>query len=129
MKRNPHSPLSWRERQIMDVLYERGRATAAQIQEDLPDPPGYSAVRALLAKLVAKGHVAFEYDGPRHVYQPTVPRESAREPALDRLVDTFFEGSPTTLIAALLDRRSSDLSDDELSTLVEMIEDARRRGR
>lgn len=126
---NPFQNLSRRERQIMDSLYRRGSATASEVQGDLPDPPGYSAVRAMLAKLVEKGHITHEYDGPRYIYRPSVSPESARAPALDRVVDTFFGGSASRTIAALLDRRSTEIDEAELEILSRMIEEARRRGR
>jgi predicted transcriptional regulator len=113
----------------MDSVYRRGSATVTDIQGDLPDPPGYSAVRAMLRTLVEKGHLKHEWDGPRYLYRPTVPRESARESALKRLVATFFDGSEASTIAALLDRGAADMGEDELARLAEMIEDARRRGR
>src|SRR5438128_478613 len=95
--------LSRRERQIMDVIYRRGRATAAEVLEELPDPPSYSAVRALLRLLEEKGHVKHEQDGPRYVFTPTVTRERARRSALKHVVRTFFDGSATDAVAALLD--------------------------
>jgi len=126
---NPHIGLSRRERQIMDALYRRGSASGPEIQEDLPDPPSYSAVRAMLAKLVAKGHVTHEYDGPRYIYRPLIPRESAQEPALNRVVDTFFGGSAVQAIAALLDQRSTEIEEGELDRLGKLIEEMKRRGR
>jgi BlaI family transcriptional regulator, penicillinase repressor len=124
-----HHHLTRRERQIMDVLYRRESATAADVQAELPDPPSYSAVRALLRKLEEKGHVRHEWDGPRYVYRPTLPRESARDGALDRLIATFFGGSAVGTIAALLDRASSELGEEDLAELERLIEEARRRGR
>ena len=123
------APLSRRERQILDAIYACGRATAAEVLEGLPDPPSYSAVRAMLVKLEAKGHVRHVQDGPRYVYLPTVPREKARTPALERLVRTFFEGSVSKTVAALLDRGATELSDEELDQLSVMIERARKGGR
>ncbi len=129
MAAKPTSPLSRRERQIMDVIYARGRATAAEVLAGLPDPPGYSAVRAMLVKLEGKGHVRHTQDGPRYVYLPTVPREKARASAMERLVRTFFEGSVSKTVAALLDRGATELTDGELDQLSEMIERARKGGR
>ncbi len=129
MATKPTSPLSRRERQIMDAIYARGRATAAEVLQNLPDPPSYSAVRAMLVKLEAKGHVRHTQDGPRYVYQPTVPREKARASAMERLVRTFFEGSVSKTVAALLDRGATELTDGELDQLSEMIERARKGGR
>jgi predicted transcriptional regulator len=120
-------PLSRRERQILDVLYTRGSATAADVLDALPDPPSYSAVRALLRILESKGHARHEQQGNRYVYVPVVPRDSARRSALTRIVKTFFEGSAAQAAAALLD--SSTLSDDEFKHLSSLIERARREGR
>ena len=121
--------LSRRERQIMDSIFRRGRATAAEVLEDLPDPPGYSAVRAMLRKLQDKGHVQVAQDGPRYVYSPTVPRDEAQESALQRLVRTFFGGSPGRAAAALLDMDSAHLSEKELDELAALIERSRKGGR
>src|SRR5262245_61691249 len=122
-----NDPLSRRERQILDLLYAHGSATAADVQHSLPDPPSYSAVRALLRILETKGHARHEQQGTRYVYLPVVPRDSARQSALTRLVKTFFEGSAAQAAAALLD--SSTLSKDELEHLSSLIERARREGR
>jgi predicted transcriptional regulator len=119
--------LSRRERQIMDVIYRRGRATAAEVLEDIPDPPSYSAVRALLRLLEDKGHVHHEQDGPRYVYLPTVNRERARRSALTHVVRTFFDGSATDAVAALLDTDAMDHA--ELDRLSALIEQARKEGR
>jgi predicted transcriptional regulator len=121
--------LSRRERQIMDVIYERGRATAAEVMEGLPDPPSYSAVRALLRVLEDKGHLKHESEGPRYVFMPTVARERARKSALRQLLKTFFDGSTEQAVAALLDLSSSKLSDDELNRLSDLIDQARKEGR
>ena len=120
--------LSRRERQIMDVIYRRGRATAAEVLEGLPDPPSYSAVRALLRLLEEKGHVHHEQDGPRYVYVPTVARDRARRTALKHVVRTFFDGSATEAVAALLDGETR-LADAELDRLSALIEQARKEGR
>jgi predicted transcriptional regulator len=129
MNEPAHLDLSRRERQIMDILYRRGRAAAAQVLADLPDPPSYSAVRALLRVLEEKGHVAHEQDGPRYVYRPTVPRDEARDSAMRRLVRTFFDGSTEKAVAAFLDLSVAELSDEELERLAELIEQAREEGR
>ena len=121
--------LSRRERQIMDVIYRLGRATAAEVLENLPDAPSYSAVRALLRVLEDKGHVKHAEDGPRYVYLPTVPREKARRSALRQLVNTFFDGSAEQAVAALLDLSSDRLSPDELERLAGVIASARKEGR
>jgi BlaI family penicillinase repressor len=128
MPKPPLTQLSRRERQIMDVLFKRGRATAAEIQAGLPDPPGYSAVRALLRVLEDKGAVRHEQDGPRYAYRPTMARESARRSALHHLLHTFFDDSPEQAVAALLDRSVTDLSDAELDRLAALIEQARKAG-
>lgn len=120
--------LSRRERQIMDVLYRRRKATAADVREEMPDPPSYSAVRAMLRILEEKGHVRHEPDGPRYVYLPTVGRERAKRSALRHLVNTFFEGSAEQVIAALLDVSAADMSDAELSRLSALIANARKEG-
>ncbi|HJU90025.1 MAG TPA: BlaI/MecI/CopY family transcriptional regulator [Gemmatimonadaceae bacterium] len=125
----PTPQLSRRERQIMDVLYREGRATAAEVLEQLPDPPSYSAVRAMLRVLEEKGHVKHEQDGPRYIYLPTVPREKARRSALRHLVRTFFDGSTEATVAALLDLSDSKISDAELQRLSKLIEQAKQEGR
>src|SRR3954469_19728242 len=120
--------LSRRERQIMDVIYRRGRATAAEVLEDIPDPPGYSAVRAMLRLLEIKGHIRHEQDGPRYVFLPVVNRDRARRSALTHVVRTFFDGSATEAVAALLND-GGKLSDAELDRLSAMIDEAREEGR
>lgn len=119
--------LSRRERQIMDVLFRRGHATAAEVQEDVPDAPSYSAVRAHLRILEDKGHVRHRQDGPRYVYRAVVTKDRAKRSALRHLLDTFFNGSAEQIMATLLDDESSKLSDVELDRLRRMIEDARER--
>ncbi len=119
--------LSRRERQIMDVIYRRGRATAAEVLQDIADPPSYSAVRALLRLLEEKEHVHHEQDGPRYVYLPTVNRERARQSALTHVVRTFFDGSATDAVAALLDNDAIDHA--ELDRLSALIDQARKEGR
>ena len=124
-----HATLSRRERQIMDIIYHRGRATAAEVMEDLPDPPSYSAVRALLRVLEEKRHVRHKQDGPRYVFLPTVPRHRARQSALKQVVGTFFEDSAEQAVAALLDMSARDMSESELDRLAELIEQAKEEGR
>jgi len=119
--------LSRRERQIMDIVYARGEVTVSDVLEGLPDPPSYSAVRAMLRKLEDKGHLAHDVMGPRYVYRATLPREDAQESALERVMDTFFEGSPSRAVQAILDSASTDLTDAELDELAALIEQARRR--
>src|SRR5262245_35748645 len=114
--------LSRRERQIMAIIYQSGQATAAEVLEHLPDPPSYSAVRALLRVLEEKGHLRHEEQGPRYVYLPTLAPEKARTSALKQLVQTFFEGSAEKAVAALLDLPSSPLSDEELDRLAQRID-------
>jgi BlaI family transcriptional regulator, penicillinase repressor len=121
--------LSRRERQIMDVLYRLGKATAAEIHRDLPDPPSYSAVRAMLRVLEEKGHIRHEAQDLRYVFMPVVAREKARRSALKHLLDTFFEGSPAQAMATLLDVSASDLSPEEFDRLTALIEKARKEGR
>jgi BlaI family penicillinase repressor len=121
--------LSRRERQIMDIIYRRGKATAAEVLEDLPEPPGYSAVRALLRLLENKGYVAHEQDGTKYVYLPTVSRETARQSALKQLVKTFFDGSSASAVAALLDISGPEIPESELDRLAKMIDHARKEGR
>src|SRR5918992_2439695 len=106
--------LSRRERQIMDILYRRGRATAAEVMEDLPGDPSYSTVRTQLRVLETKGHVRHEEHGLRYIYMPTVPRHAARKSALKHLVDTFFDGSSAKVVAALLGGDGTKMTDEEL---------------
>ncbi len=120
--------LSRRERQIMEVIYVRGRATAAEVLESLPDPPSYSAVRAMLRILEDKGHLVHESDGPRYVFLPTIPRDQARKTALRGVVQTFFGGSPENAVAALLDL-DDELDADALERIAERIAEARKDGR
>ena len=123
-----HQELSRRERQIIDILYTQGKATAAEVQLALPDPPSYSAVRAMLRILEEKGHVRHQQDGPRYVYVPTVARDSAKKSALRHMLQTFFDGSAEEAISALLDDQSARLSEAELDRLARMIQQARRAG-
>jgi BlaI family transcriptional regulator, penicillinase repressor len=121
--------LSRRERQIMDALHARGRATAAEVLAALPDPPGYSAVRALLSILEQKGHVKHHRDGARYVYVPRTSPETASRSALKRVVSTFFRGSAAQAMAALLETGDTRLSDAELTRLQELIKKAKKEGR
>ena len=123
-----HQELSRRERQIIDILYTQGKSTAAEVQSALPDPPSYSAVRAMLRILEEKGHVRHQQDGPRYVYLPTVARDSAKKSALRHMLQTFFDGSAEEAISALLDDQSARLSEAELDRLARMIQQARRTG-
>jgi predicted transcriptional regulator len=126
--RTAHHDLSRRERQIVDALYKLGRASAAEVRAELPDPPSYSAVRALLRILEDKGHVRHEQDGPRYVYVPTVTRDSAKRSAMRHMLQTFFDGSASQAMSALLDVSSSRLSESELDRLEQLIDQARRQG-
>ena len=128
MNNNDHRDLSRRERQILDILYQRGQATAAEVQAALPEPPSYSAVRALLRILEEKGHVRHEQDGPRYVYLPTVARGNAQRSAMRHMLQTFFDGSAEQAISALLDDSSAKLSSAELDRLARMIDTARKSG-
>ena len=127
-KSSTHTTLSRRERQIMDVLYRRGRATAAEVMSELPGEPNYSTVRTQLRVLEDKGHVLHDEDGPRYVYAPAVPRHAARKSALKHLVETFFDGSAEQVVAAVLGGEASRLSDEDLERISELIEKARKDG-
>lgn len=129
MNTHSHHRLSRRERQIMDIIYSRGQATAAEVQESLPDPPGYSAVRAMLRLLEEKGYLKHEQDGPRYLFKPTLAREKARKSALKQLLETFFDGSTEQAVAALLELSESKLDQPELDRLSQMIEKAKKEGR
>ena len=120
--------LSRRERQILDVLYKAGRATAAEVQQAMPAAPSYSAVRTLLRILEDKGHVRHEQDGSRYVYLPIVARDAAKRSALRHLLNTFFEGSTTQAIAALLDEDASRLSQADWDRLNSAVKRARKEG-
>jgi predicted transcriptional regulator len=129
MAKSPYLDLGRRERQIMDAIYRLGRASVSDVIEQISDPPSYSTVRAMMGKLEEKGHLAHEQDGPRHVYFPVHAREEATRSALRRMLRTFFDGSPTKAVAAVLDVSGRELTREELNELAELIEDARRRGR
>jgi BlaI family transcriptional regulator, penicillinase repressor len=124
-KHSPHA-LSRRERQIMDSLYRRGRATAAEVNEDLPGSPHYSTVRTQLRVLETKGHVKHAEEGLRYVYMPAVPRRAARKSALKHLVETFFDGSAENAVAALLGGEGARLSDEELDRIADLIAKAKK---
>lgn len=117
----PAAHLSRRERQIMDVVYRRGHATAAEIHGELPDPPVAAAVRTLLRILEEKGHLRHEKDGPRHIYYPTTPRSVAQRSAIRHLVGTFFNGSRAAAVAALLDESDRPLSANEREQIASAI--------
>ena len=113
----------------MDIIYRQGEATAAEVMENMPDPPSYSAVRALLRILEEKSHLRHRQEGPRYVYSPTVPLDAAKASALRHVLSTFFEGSVTQAVAALLDLNAQDLTDAELDRLTRLIEQAHHEGR
>ena len=127
-KANPHAVLTRRERQIMDILYRRGRATASEVMEDLSGGPSYSTVRTQLRVLEAKGHVRHEEEGLRYVYVAAVPRHAARKSALRHLVDTFFEGSTEKVVGALLGGEGARLSERELERIAELVAKAKKDG-
>ena len=120
--------LSRRERQIMDILYRSGRATAAEVREALSDAPSYSSVRTILRILEDKGHVSHQEDAARYVYRPRVKREKASRSAMRHLLDTFFGGSAEKAVVTLLDTSASSLSDEELDRIEQMIEKVRKAG-
>ncbi|HVF40707.1 MAG TPA: BlaI/MecI/CopY family transcriptional regulator [Gemmatimonadaceae bacterium] len=126
-KSDPNANLSRRERQIMDVIYRRGSATATEITADLPDPPTSTAVRTMLRILEDKGHLTHQQDGVRFVYRAVVDREKARESIIKHVVRTFFDGSAEQAMATLIDRSGRDMSDEELKRLAGLIEKARKR--
>jgi predicted transcriptional regulator len=119
--------LSRREREMMDIVFRAGHATATEVMTAMADPPSYSAVRATLSILERKGFLRHESDGTRHVFHPTVDRERARRSALDHLLATFFEGSASQAVASLLERPTRRLSEDELGRIEQLIAEARTR--
>ena len=121
--------LSRRERQIMDILYQRGKASASEVREDMEDAPGYSAVRAMLRVLEEKGHVRHQAEGLKYVYVPTVARDKAKRSAVKHVLDTFFAGSPEQIVAALLDVSATRLTREELDRMSDLIEKARKEGK
>jgi BlaI family penicillinase repressor len=127
-KRSPALPaLSRRERQVMDILFRRGQATAAEVMSDLPDPPTYSSVRSILSILVEKGHAHYREEGLRYVYLPAASPQHVREEALRHVIRTFFDGSTDQTIAAVLRMSDSKLSDDDIERLQERIRRAQQR--
>lgn len=122
----PSDPLSRRERQILDVIYNLGRATASEVLERLPDAPTYTTVRGLLRVLESKGHVRHEDEGGRYVYIPTLTKQRAAKSALKHVVQTFFDGSPSQAMAALLGSERA-LSEEEIERLAQLVENARRK--
>jgi len=129
MARDSHTELSRRERQIMNIVYRLGQATAQEVRANIEEPPSYSAVRALLRVLENKGRLRHLQDGPRYVFLPTVPRTRARRSALRGLLRNFYDNSHVDMIAALLEDSGSDLSEEELKKISRMIQQARKEGR
>ena len=121
--------LSRREREMMNIIFARGQATATEVLEALADPPSYSAVRATLRILEQKGHLKHHHDGTRYVYIPTLNREKVRLSALDQLLTTFFDGSAANVVATLIEKQKGNMTDDELDRLSSLIEQARKEGR
>jgi BlaI family transcriptional regulator, penicillinase repressor len=121
--------LSRRERQIMDILYQRGKASASEVREAMEAAPGYSAVRAMLRVLEEKGHVKHQAEGLKYVYVPVVARDKAKRSAVKHVMETFFNGSAEQIVAALLDVASTRLTRGELDRMAEMIEQAKKEGK
>ena len=121
--------LSRRERQIMDVIYRLGEASVADVRSEMSDAPSYSTVRAQMSVLTKKGELTHTMVGPRYVYRATTSKNEARTSARERVLSTFFDGSPTKAMAALMDLSAGDMSEEELSRLEDLIQDARREGR
>jgi predicted transcriptional regulator len=126
---NPHADLGRRERQIVEVVYRLGRATVSEVLAELPDPPSYSAVRAMLRILESKGHLKHRQEGQRYVYLPALRRDQARRSALHHLVRTFFDGSAERALAALLEDADTRLTPEDLERLSRLIHKARKQGR
>ena len=122
---DPAAHLGKRERQIMEVVYRRGQATVSDVLSDLPNPPSYSSVRAMLRYLEDKGHLQHEEDGPRYVYLPTASKQEVRKSALGHVVRTFFDGSVSSVVAALIE--NSELSSDEYERLSRLLDEAAER--
>ena len=125
----PLSALTRRESQIMEILYRREKATAAEVHAEMPDPPSYSTARKLLEILEEKGYARHEQDGPRYVYFPVVAADAARDTALEQMVRTFFQGSIGSAVTALLELQGPKLSDEELDRIAKLAEQAKREGR
>jgi predicted transcriptional regulator len=121
--------LSRRERQIMDLLYQRGKASVGEVMDGIPDPPGYSAVRATLRTLEQKGRVTHEEDGRAYIYRPTMRRDAARKSALTHVLKTFFDNSAEQAVAALLELKGPRISEAELDRVSRLVENAKKEGR
>jgi BlaI family penicillinase repressor len=124
-----HEALSRREREMMNIIFSRGKATATEVMDAMEEPPSYSAVRATLRVLEQKGHLKHQHDGTRYVYAPTVNREKVRLSALDQLLTTFFDGSAANVVATLIERQKGAITEDELDQISKLIEQARKEGR
>lgn len=129
MARDPQTRLSRRERQIMEIIYRLGQATAQEVRANLEDPPSYSAVRALLRVLERKELLRHRQDGPRYVFHPTVSRKRAGRSAMKGLLRNFFGNSHVDMIAAMIEESASGMSDSEVKKLIQMIHQARKEGR
>lgn len=125
MNRLEKGQLSRRERQIMDIIYRLSQASAKEVQENLPDPPSYSAVRALLATLENKGMVKHGKESRRYIYKATINEKKARKSAIQNLLSTFFDGKPQNLVAALLDKETEQLSSSEIADIRKLVEDSK----
>jgi BlaI family transcriptional regulator, penicillinase repressor len=121
--------LSRRERQIMDILYRSGKASANEVRDAMPDAPSYSAVRAMLRVLEEKGHIKHQEEGMKYVYAPVIAAGKAKRSAVKHVLDTFFQGSPELIVAALLDVSSSRLTREELDRMAGLIEKAKQEGK
>jgi predicted transcriptional regulator len=121
--------LSRREREIMDIVYRAERVSANEVHERIPEPPSYSAIRATLSILEAKGLLKHEFDGKRYLYRPTLARDKARKGAIEHLLSTFFDGSAAGAVMALLEQRGPELSPAELDRMAKLIQTARKEGR
>jgi predicted transcriptional regulator len=128
-KKKSEGEFSRRERQIMDALYRLGRAPAAEIRDALPDPPSYTAVRTLLTILHQKGHVTFESDGTRYIYEPAMRRDEVARSAIERVLQTFFDNSVEKVVQSLVDRKETRLDREQLDRLALIIEKARKEER
>lgn len=117
MVHGKHVHLTRRERQIMDVLYAREEASASEIQAAIPDSPSYSAVRALIKKLLDKGHVTHRQEGAKYIYAPVLPKSDAKKSAVSRLINTFFDGSPASAVVNLLGSQGDSLSREDIRAI------------
>jgi len=129
MTRKKPNGFSRREKEMMDIVYRLGQATAAEVRKHMAAPPSYSSVRSTLSGLERKGHLRHQFDGNRYIYSPTVRLEQARESALEHLLSTFFDGSAADVVAALLESKRSDLTTAELDDLSQLIEQTKKEGR